>query len=154
VPPRPRAAQPCDAAALEALDAAVNPSPWGRRRFDTALDGERGLDEEVLVLEERGQLVGYIVFARVLDECSIYNVGVSGLCRRRGFGACLVDEALARLRERGCRRCLLEVRVSNRAARELYASRGFRPDGVRKNYYPGADGREDALLMSRELRNE
>lgn len=151
--PRPRSALPGDAAALEELDSAVNPSPWGRRRFDSALDSDGGLHEEVLVLEEEGRLVGYIVLARVLDECSIYNVGVSARCRRRGLGACLVDTALARLRELGCRRCLLEVRASNHAALELYASRGFRPDGVRKNYYPGAHGREDALLMSRELQD-
>jgi len=51
----------------------------------------------------------------------------------------------------GAKRCLLEVRASNAAARGLYRSLGFQVDGVRKNYYPAATGREDALLMSREL---
>lgn len=48
---------------------------------------------------------------------------------------------------------LLEVRVSNRAARGLYTKLGFREIGLRKNYYaPDASGfSEDALLMELKL---
>ena len=45
----------------------------------------------------------------------------------------------------------LEVRASNRAALALYEGEGFIEDGVRKDYYPAGSGREDALLMSKEL---
>ena len=48
-------------------------------------------------------------------------------------------------------RCLLEVRVSNFSAIEMYSSLGFEVDGKRRDYYPAHDGREDALLMSRHL---
>ena len=40
---------------------------------------------------------------------------------------------------------LLEVRESNTAARSLYDSLGFRPVGVRKNYYKNPV--ENAILM-------
>jgi ribosomal-protein-alanine N-acetyltransferase len=40
----------------------------------------------------------------------------------------------------------LEVRLSNRAARELYARFGFKPVGVRPRYY--SDNGEDALIMT------
>ena len=39
----------------------------------------------------------------------------------------------------------LEVRVTNWGAQRLYARFGFRPVGIRKNYYQEID--EDALIM-------
>ncbi|MPM90203.1 hypothetical protein SDC9_137320 [bioreactor metagenome] len=39
----------------------------------------------------------------------------------------------------------LEVRVSNTAARELYAKLGFAQCGVRKRYY--SNNNEDALIL-------
>ena len=41
----------------------------------------------------------------------------------------------------------LEVRVSNTAARTLYANAGFREIGVRRGYYPAHVGREDAIVL-------
>jgi ribosomal-protein-alanine N-acetyltransferase len=41
----------------------------------------------------------------------------------------------------------LEVRASNAAAIRLYEGNGFDTVGRRVNYYPAADGREDALVM-------
>ena len=40
---------------------------------------------------------------------------------------------------------ILEVRESNKAARQLYAEAGFRIVGVRSDYY--VSPREDALVM-------
>jgi ribosomal-protein-alanine N-acetyltransferase len=45
----------------------------------------------------------------------------------------------------------LEVRASNQSARALYESAGFNEMGLRRNYYPDASGREDAVLMGKEL---
>jgi [ribosomal protein S18]-alanine N-acetyltransferase len=45
----------------------------------------------------------------------------------------------------------LEVRVSNTAAIALYHSSGFIDLAVRQAYYPAREGREDALIMKREL---
>ncbi len=53
----------------------------------------------------------------------------------------LVDEALLR----GAERMTLEVRVSNLVAQRLYEKFGFRPVGVRKQYY--SDNKEDAMIM-------
>jgi ribosomal-protein-alanine N-acetyltransferase len=33
----------------------------------------------------------------------------------------------------------------------LYQARGFSQVGMRKNYYPGAQGREDALILVLDL---
>ena len=67
--------------------------------------------------------------------------------RRQGVGAALVAEGLRRLEGLGVRRCWLEVRPSNQAARGLYERLGFRPAGCRRAYY--SDG-EDALVYARD----
>ncbi|MNR57792.1 ribosomal-protein-alanine N-acetyltransferase [compost metagenome] len=45
----------------------------------------------------------------------------------------------------------LEVRASNRAAIALYEDLGFNEVTVRRNYYPSANGREDAIVMALPL---
>ena len=45
----------------------------------------------------------------------------------------------------------LEVRAGNGRARNLYQSSGFSEIGVRKDYYPSALGREDAVCMALNL---
>ena len=43
----------------------------------------------------------------------------------------------------------LEVRTANARARRLYERFGFREIGIRRGYYPAAQGRrEDAVVMS------
>jgi len=61
----------------------------------------------------------------------------------------MLDAVLIELAGRGVRAAFLEVRESNTAARGLYASRGFREIGRRKNYYRRPV--EDALVMRRVL---
>ncbi|TFT87135.1 ribosomal-protein-alanine N-acetyltransferase, partial [Proteus mirabilis] len=39
------------------------------------------------------------------------------------------------------------VRESNQKASNLYESIGFNSVSVRKNYYPTATGKEDAIIM-------
>ncbi|MCR2392783.1 ribosomal-protein-alanine N-acetyltransferase, partial [Salmonella enterica] len=45
----------------------------------------------------------------------------------------------------------LEVRASNQAAIALYEDLGFNEVTVRRNYYPSAHGREDAIVMALPL---
>ena len=40
---------------------------------------------------------------------------------------------------------------SNVAGRALYADAGFREIGIRRGYYPAAQGREDAVVMESAL---
>jgi len=98
-----------------------------------------------------GRVCGFIIFSKVLDEACIHNLAVHPQQRGEGFGRSLVVAALALAKQQGVRCCLLEVRESNTAARGLYEALCFQMDGIRKNYYPTATGREDALLMSRQL---
>ena len=145
-----RSAEPADVEALESIDA-VNPVPWTARQFADAI--ERGSERtgRVLVAHVGEDLDGFIVYSRVLDEVSIHNIAVRAGRQGRGLGGMLLTRLLQRMKGAGAKRCLLEVRASNVAARRLYESAGFTPDGERKNYYRAGEGREDAVLMSRRL---
>jgi ribosomal-protein-alanine N-acetyltransferase len=146
-----RLAQPGDAGSLAALDTLVSLNPWSERRFLRACSNAQPKHDHALVSGSCDRLDGFVVFSWVLDEASIHNIAVHPSRQREGLGRALLESALQHLQQAGVRRCLLEVRVSNAAARCLYEGRGFTLDCVRKNYYPTADGREDALLMSLEL---
>lgn len=157
-PPHPdiRRARPDDISALVALDAMVSASPWQPVHFASACrEGEVAggcrAQEYALVAEVGGESAGFVVISAVLDEASILNVAVQPSLQRRGIALALLRAALAAIRESGGKRCQLEVRESNTAARRLYEKFGFRVDGMRRNYYPAQSGREDALLMSVQL---
>jgi ribosomal-protein-alanine N-acetyltransferase len=45
----------------------------------------------------------------------------------------------------------LEVRVSNMPAIHLYDKLGFNEIGLRRDYYPDSNGREDALVLAYEI---
>ena len=141
-----RRAIPDDAAALAVLDQLADDWPWPERRIAQACGDTVG--QRVLMLELDGKPAAFVSFALVLDEGSIYRIAVHPAQRRRGLGGQLLDTALAQLRQQGASRCLLELRRGNQAAYALYRSRGFILDGERPAYYPGTEGREDALLMS------
>ena len=146
-----RSACPADAAWLAAIDAQVSFNPWTERQFDVVCSATGGTRETALVVDDDGCLQGFVVFSRVLDEGSIHNLAVDPAHQRMGLGRLLLVSAVAQMERSGASRCLLEVRQSNKAARRLYQGNGFALDGVRKNYYPTAGGREDALLMSLDL---
>ena len=157
-PPHPdiRRARTDDISALVALDAMVSASPWQAVHFASACrEGEVGAGtrakEFALLAEVEGVGAGFAVISVVLDEASLLNVAVQPSLQRCGIALALLRAALAAIRESGGKRCLLEVRESNRAARRLYEKCGFRVDGIRRNYYPAPSGREDALLMSLQL---
>lgn len=146
-----RRAVPLDAVGLAQLDAASAPWPWREEQYRKSCMVGDDNAEQALLLEHDGELQGFVVFARELDDGSIYNIVVASAARRRGYAALLLDAAIVALADTGARRCLLEVRKSNTAARRLYELAGFHFDGVRRNYYPLPEGREDAILMSRDL---
>ena len=101
-------------------------------------------------------LQGYAIVAKLPFEAELQAIGVLPEWRRSGVGWALMEAVLATAQGWLSERLLLEVRVGNLSAIQLYRRSGFREDGCRKGYYPPlpsqtAAGREDALLMSRVL---
>jgi GNAT superfamily N-acetyltransferase len=58
-------------------------------------------------------------------DCLLEDLFVSEEARGHGLGRALVDGAIERARERGCRRMELDTGESNEAARALYEGAGF-----------------------------
>ncbi|WP_456369578.1 ribosomal protein S18-alanine N-acetyltransferase [Geoglobus sp.] len=103
---------------------------------------------EIIVADIGAMVVGYAVLVYRESEAKIMSIAVKKEFRRRGIGKMLLREAIKKAKERGARRLLLEVRVSNVAAQQLYKKFGFRVVGVLESYY--SDG-ESAYLMNLDL---
>jgi len=94
-------------------------------------------------------VLGYVVAIFAADEGEIGNLAVAPAAQGQGIGGRLLDAVLAEAERRGCVVLYLEVRESNAAARQLYASRGFKEAGRRRGYYQRPV--EDALLLRRTV---
>lgn len=123
--------------------------PWSRGNFIDAMAA--GYECQLLV-DGRGELLGYYVAMAVLDEVHLLNITVSPAHQRQGWARILLDALALWARQRQSQWVWLEVRESNARARAIYAAHGFHEVGQRKNYYPMHDGpREHAVLMSLKL---
>ena len=92
---------------------------------------------------------GFVGMWRVADEAHIVAIGARTEYRGLGLGELMLIAAMGRALATDAAMVTLEVRVSNRPARNLYEKYGFTERGVRKGYY--SDNREDALIMTVEL---
>ena len=117
--------------------------PWDKQLFLDAIDSE---NKYLMVAEHGGEIEGYIVLEKVLDEGHITDLAVGGKYRKMGVASELVNDALALARGMDIKEIFLEVRGSNEAAKKLYSKFGFREIGRRKGYYPKAG--ESALVLS------
>ncbi|TAJ07002.1 MAG: ribosomal-protein-alanine N-acetyltransferase [Nitrospirae bacterium] len=143
-------AQRGDLDRLVAIEQASFTAPWTRKMLEAELQNPFS---QLLTARRRsdgrtGEIVGYLCFWIVFEELRLMNLAVEAGSRRRGIARALVLHALSLARDRGATRAVLEVRVSNHAARRLYEGLGFRQVAVRSRYY--ADPIEDAVLMQRE----
>jgi [ribosomal protein S18]-alanine N-acetyltransferase len=96
-------------------------------------------------------VVAHAVMSIGADECHVLNICVHPRWQGLGVGRRLLRRLLAQARERGADTAFLEVRVSNRLARKLYAAEGFCEIGTRRGYYPARNGREDAVVLALAL---
>ena len=103
------------------------------------------------VIDINGHVGGYGVMSLVVGEAHLLNICIAPEWQHRGHGRVLLEHFLDLARERGAEQMFLEVRMSNQSAIALYHKRGFNEVGTRKNYYPGANGREDALIFALTL---
>lgn len=142
-----RLAERRDIAELLEIEQDQFPEPWTRGML---------LDELVqpdtrryTVAVEEGRVVGYLGVMFVTDELHVTTLGVRPGNEGRGVATALLDDAWDDARSRGIARATLEVAVSNARAQRLYYRYGFKPVGVRKNYYQQTG--EDALVFWAEL---
>ena len=122
--------------------------PWTRGNFADSLKS----GYQLLALMGGNTLIGYFVAMEGVDEVHLLNITVTPSEQGRGHGREMLDALVDLCRDCGAEQLWLEVRQSNPRARELYRRYGFREVGVRRGYYPAAQGqREDARVMTLAL---
>ncbi len=101
-----------------------------------------------------GRVVAACVAMDGVDEIHLLNIAVARGWQGHGLARGLLQTLYERCRQQRAEALWLEVRPSNSRARALYQREGFVDIGLRKHYYPAEDGREDALVMRREIKLE
>ncbi|MFZ6844728.1 ribosomal protein S18-alanine N-acetyltransferase [Undibacterium sp. RuTC16W] len=138
-----------DVDVILAIEEKVYTHPWTRGNFLDSLYSAY----HFLGLRDADQtLIGYVVLMPVMDEMHLLNLAVAAEYQRQGYAQSLLEQMLVFCREKKCQSILLEVRVSNQRAVDVYKRFGFNEIGRRKGYYPVDDQtREDAIVMRLEL---
>ncbi len=117
--------------------------PWTKEAF--VMEVEKNKFARYIVAELDEIIVGYGGMWMVIDEAHVTNIGVRPDFRGRGFGDAIVKAMIAAAEKEGIYNMTLEVRASNRVARNLYEKYGFKACGIRPKYYQ--DNNEDAVIM-------
>lgn len=97
------------------------------------------------------ELIGYGIMQTAAEEAHILNLCIDEPFQRQGFARLLLEHLIELAGLQRAKIVFLEVRPSNPRAITLYQRSGFNEIGLRKNYYDAANGREDALVMARNL---
>jgi len=141
-----RLATPADAVAITAIEvASFGDDAWSAALVDLELTAPGRM---VVVMDEEGVPVGYASAAVVADVADLTRIAVTPSCRRGGLARALLDDLLARVRDLGAARMMLEVADTNEPALGLYGAAGFVEVGRRSDYY---GRRQDAAVMERSL---
>lgn len=134
-------------AAMHALECAGHSHPMSKNQLASCLGGRYF----ALGGWQQSQLLAFAIGETVADEATLIDLVVAPDARRSGLARLLLDALLTRWQEAGVASVFLEVRASNSAAIALYQQQGFNEIGIRRGYYPGHEGREDAILMALAL---
>lgn len=136
-----------DIAEIMEIERAAYPFPWTAGILRDCL--RVGYNCWVFAIDN--VIHGYGVMSVAAGEAHILNLCVRPESQGQGLGRKLLTHIIALARRHGADTLLLEVRPSNLAALKLYQTTGFNEVGVRKNYYPAEQGREDALIFALSL---
>jgi [ribosomal protein S18]-alanine N-acetyltransferase len=136
-----------DIDAVAAAEQGAYAFPWTRGNFVDSLQA----GHSSWVCRRADQLVGYAILMMAVDEAQVLNITVLPALQRQGLGSQLLVHLFGVARGHGATRMLLEVRPGNSAGLALYRRFLFDEIGRRRGYYPGHEGREDAIVMARAL---
>ena len=121
--------------------------PWTPGQIADSITGR----DLCRVICEDEEIVGHGIVSCGAGEAHLLNVCITRDRQGQGYGHILLQGLLDELRQLKTQTVFLEVRVSNVPAIRLYEQAGFVEVGLRPNYYPAAQGHEDACVMALEL---
>jgi ribosomal-protein-alanine N-acetyltransferase len=121
--------------------------PWTERIFSDCIR----VGYYCWIVMQQQTTIGHAVISVVGDESHILNLSIAPVHQRKGHGRQFVEFLVSEARKYKAQTMLLEVRPSNVVAINCYNGAGFNEIGCRKDYYPTAGGREDALLLAKHI---
>ena len=125
------------------IESQVYPRPWSLPLFMSELNLRTS--RAYYVARVDGSVVGYAGLMLTGDDGHVTTIAVDPAWHRHKIGTRLLLNLAREARHRSARHLTLEVRMSNTGAQALYRKFGFRPAGIRKNYY--LETNEDAMVM-------
>ncbi|MDT0497017.1 ribosomal protein S18-alanine N-acetyltransferase [Algiphilus sp. W345] len=131
-----------------AIERRVYAFPWSEGIFRDCL---RAGYSAWVVVNSLGEVQGYGLLTMAVGEAHLLNLCVSPERQRQGIARFVLEHLMRLARAANCTVMLLEVRRSNKAAMALYEAYGFQRVGLRKNYYPAEQGREDAFVYAHDF---
>lgn len=142
-----------DLPAVTAAEQRIHRFPWTFGNFrDSLIAGhDAWLQRDSRAVGAAGAVVAFAVMMRVVDEAHLLNISVVPERQCGGLGRALLEFLRDRARQGGMLRMLLEVRPSNQNAIAFYQRFDFVEIGRRRGYYPDSTGREDAIVMAKNL---
>lgn len=138
---------PADLPRAFEIEQASHAFPWTEKTL-TSNQGERYLNLKIM---HNDVMAGFAITQIVLDEATLFNIAIDPAFQRQGLGRALLEDVIQQIEKKDVFTLWLEVRASNAKAISLYESLGFNEVSVRRNYYPAAQGREDAIMMALPL---
>ena len=147
---RIRAMTMADLDEVMAIETDIYDYPWTRGIFQDCMR----VGYQCHVFEQDGGIKAYSVLSVGVAEAHVLTLCVRPDSQRQGLGHMMMEHMLELASQAGAETILLEVRPSNVSAIRLYHHLQFNEVGLRPDYYPSAEGREDALIMARSLQHD
>lgn len=142
-----------DLGSVYAIEARAHETPWTKDIILQCL--LTGYECDVLVVYENNDWkpIGYMVQRVHNRTLHLLNICVDPRYHGKGFGRILLNYCFetAQLLKKLVSEILLEVRVSNTIAIQLYKKNGFKQVDVLKDYYRDIDKTEDAFIFVKKL---
>jgi ribosomal-protein-alanine N-acetyltransferase len=120
--------------------------PWSHEAFEGEINNSLA---HYCVCLEGCKVIGYGGLWYIIDEAHVTNIAIHPQYRQKNYGKALLNALMAKALILGAHAMTLEVRESNKSAKNLYSQAGFEPYGIRKNYY--TNPQENALIMWKKL---
>jgi len=137
-----------DLAEVFEIEEAANQFPWSLKNFQDSLKAKH---HAWVFCGVQDEIEAYVIAQSVADELHILNLCVKPEIQGQGLGRKILNHVVDYAETNSATVILLEVRSSNHRAQQLYLQSGFNEMSVREGYYPAEDGREDAVLMAKDL---
>jgi ribosomal-protein-alanine N-acetyltransferase len=137
-----------DIADVLAIEKSATAFPWTQKNFEDSLKAGH---HAWVFFNNTSEIIAYAFVQKVTDETHLLNICVKPSAQGQGFGREVLNYVIDFAKSVSSVLIVLEVRRSNQRAQKLYLQAGFNEMSIRKDYYPAAIGREDAILMGLDL---